>query len=119
MNDHKVFEMGNLRLQCGMILPNAQLTYQTYGKLAADKSNVVLYPTSYGAHHMDIEWLIGLGRILDLFRIELNKSHIPQFIWSCHHKNSSPGCSPGQIVANNQVIINTIKPDYRSTIATI
>ncbi|MBT3533148.1 MAG: alpha/beta fold hydrolase [Rhodospirillaceae bacterium] len=65
MNDYKVFELGNLRLQCGMVLPNAQLTYQTYGTLAADKSNVILYPTSYGAHHMDIEWLIGPGRILD------------------------------------------------------
>ena len=65
MNDYKVFELGNLTLQCGMILPGAQLTYQTYGKLAADKSNVVLYPTSYGAHHMDIEWLIGPGGILD------------------------------------------------------
>ena len=65
MNDYKIFELGNLRLQGGMILPNARLTYQTYGALAADKSNVVLYPTSYGAHHMDIEWLIGPGRILD------------------------------------------------------
>jgi homoserine O-acetyltransferase/O-succinyltransferase len=61
----QVFELGNLRLQCGMTLPNAQLTYQTYGELAADKSNVVLYPTSYGAHHTDIEWLIRRGGILD------------------------------------------------------
>ena len=58
MNDYKIFELGNLRLQGGMILPNARLTYQTYGALAADKSNVVLYPTSYGAHHMDIEYSI-------------------------------------------------------------
>ncbi|MBC8242429.1 MAG: alpha/beta fold hydrolase, partial [Alphaproteobacteria bacterium] len=65
MTEFKVFELGNLRLQCGMTLPKAQLTYQTYGSLAADKSNVVLYPTSYGAQHTDIEWLIGPGRILD------------------------------------------------------
>jgi homoserine O-acetyltransferase len=65
MNDYKVFELGSLRLQRGMTLPNAQLTYQTYGTLAADKSNVVLYPTSYGAQHMDIEWLIRPGGILD------------------------------------------------------
>ena len=65
MNDYKVFELGNLRLQRGMTLPNAQLTYQTYGQLAADKSNAVLYPTSYGAQHMDIEWLIRPGGILD------------------------------------------------------
>ena len=65
MNDHKVFDLGNLALQGDMTLPGAQLTYQTYGKLAADKANVVLYPTSYGAHHTDIEWLIGPGKILD------------------------------------------------------
>ena len=65
MNDYKVFELGNLALQGGITLPGAQLTYQTYGKLAADKANAVLYPTSYGAHHMDIEWLIGPGQILD------------------------------------------------------
>ncbi|MDE0943328.1 MAG: alpha/beta fold hydrolase [Alphaproteobacteria bacterium] len=65
MNDYKVFELGALALQGGMTLPGAQLTYQTYGKLAADKSNVVLYPTSYGAQHMDIDWLIRPGGILD------------------------------------------------------
>jgi homoserine O-acetyltransferase len=61
MNDHKVFDLGDLRLHGGMTLPGAQLTYQTYGKLAGDKSNVILY----AAHHTDIEWLIGPGRILD------------------------------------------------------
>ena len=46
-------------------MPRAFLAYKTYGTLAADKSNAVLYPTSYGAHHTDIDWLIGPGRILD------------------------------------------------------
>ena len=55
MDEKKIFDLGNLRLQSGMVLPNAQLTYQTYGKLAADRSNVILFPTSYGAHHTDIE----------------------------------------------------------------
>ena len=65
MTDYKNFELGDLHLQCGMILPKSRLAYQTYGELAADKSNVVLYPTSYGAHHTDIEWLIRPGGILD------------------------------------------------------
>ena len=38
---------------------------KTYGALAPDKSNVILYPTSYGAHHTDIDWLIGRDRVLD------------------------------------------------------
>ena len=63
--DHAVFDLGPLRLQRGMTLPNARLAYKTYGTLNADKSNAVLYPTSYGAQHTDTEWLIGAGRVLD------------------------------------------------------
>lgn len=60
-----VFEIPNLKLQRGMTLPRAKLVYKTYGRLARDKSNVILYPTSYGAQHHDTEWLIGPGRVLD------------------------------------------------------
>ena len=65
MTDHEVFELGPLVLQRGLTLPSAHVAFKTYGRLAPDKSNCVLYPTSYGAHHIDIEWLIGPGRILD------------------------------------------------------
>ncbi|MEM9004687.1 MAG: alpha/beta fold hydrolase [Cyanobacteria bacterium P01_F01_bin.86] len=59
------FTLQNFELQCGVVLPEANLVYQTYGELAGDRANVILYPTSYGAQHMDIDWLIGPGRILD------------------------------------------------------
>jgi homoserine O-acetyltransferase/O-succinyltransferase len=59
------FNLGSTVLQRGMTVPSLQVVYQTYGTLAADKRNAVLYPTSYGAQHTDIEWLIGAGRILD------------------------------------------------------
>jgi homoserine O-acetyltransferase/O-succinyltransferase len=62
------FVLRDFRLAAGWTLPEAKLVYRTYGELAPDKSNVVLYPTSYGAHHTDIEWLIGPGRILDTSR---------------------------------------------------
>lgn len=65
MSEHSVFELGTTRLQRGMTVPNARLVYKTYGTLAPDKSNVVLYPTSYGAQHSDTEWLIAPDRILD------------------------------------------------------
>jgi hypothetical protein len=42
-----------------------QLVYQTYGELNGDRSNAILYPTSYGAQHTDIEWLIRGNGILD------------------------------------------------------
>ena len=63
--DYALFELENLVLQRGITLPRAQVAYKTYGRLAADKSNVILYPTSYGAQHFDTEWLIGPGRVLD------------------------------------------------------
>jgi len=63
--DHETFELGPLALQRGLTLPRAHLAYKSYGRLAPDKSNVILYPTSYGAHHTDIDWLIGPGRVLD------------------------------------------------------
>lgn len=65
MSEPEIFELGQVQLQRGLTLPRASLAYKTYGTLAADKRNAVLYPTSYGAHHTDIDWLIGPGRILD------------------------------------------------------
>jgi homoserine O-acetyltransferase/O-succinyltransferase len=63
--DGNVFELGTFRLHSGGLLPNARLVYRTYGTLAPDRANVVLYPSSYGAHHSDLEWLVSKGGILD------------------------------------------------------
>lgn len=52
-------------LQCGQTLPEVRLVYQTYGQLNCDRTNAILYPTSYGAQHSDIDWLIKPGGILD------------------------------------------------------
>lgn len=65
MNGYDVFELGDVALQSGRTLPEAKLAYKTYGRLAPDRSNVILYPTSYGAQHFDTEWLIGPDRVLD------------------------------------------------------
>jgi homoserine O-acetyltransferase len=65
VNDHQVFELGDLALQSGATLPDARLVHKTYGKLNVDKSNAILYPTSYSAQHSDIEWLIGEDGVLD------------------------------------------------------
>ena len=59
------FKLKNFNLQCGETLAEANLVYQTYGELNSDKSNVILYPTSYGAQHPDIEWLIKPESVLD------------------------------------------------------
>ncbi|RFS83102.1 alpha/beta fold hydrolase [Actinomadura spongiicola] len=59
------FELGDFVLQGGATLRGAQLTYETYGELAADKSNAIVYPTWYSGRHQDNEWLIGEGMALD------------------------------------------------------
>lgn len=51
--------LGNLALPCGHTLPEAQLTYLQIGELNADRSNLILVPTSYGARPDDLAWLAG------------------------------------------------------------
>ena len=65
MNSSKSFTLENFELQCGVTLPAATIVYQTYGELNLDRSNVILYPTSYGAQHPDLDWLIRPDGILD------------------------------------------------------
>ncbi|PZU91328.1 MAG: homoserine acetyltransferase [Pseudanabaena sp.] len=60
-----LFVIKDLELQCGKVLPKAEIVYQTYGELNSDRSNVILYPTSYGAQHLDIQWLVRADGILD------------------------------------------------------
>jgi homoserine O-acetyltransferase len=61
----RVFVLGDFPLASGGVLRDARLVYRTHGVLARDRSNVVLYPTSYGAQHPDLEWLVRPDGILD------------------------------------------------------
>ncbi len=65
MNDHEVFDLGDVVLQQGATLRDAKLSYKTYGTLNEDKSNAVVYPTWYSGRHWENEWLIGEGMTLD------------------------------------------------------
>jgi homoserine O-acetyltransferase len=60
-----VFRLGDLALHRGGVLPDARLVWKAHGTLSPARDNVVLYPTSYGAQHPDLEWLIGPDGILD------------------------------------------------------
>lgn len=64
-SDFNTFEAGNVMLQSGTVFRDMRLAYKTYGRLNADKSNVILYPTSFAAQHGDIDWLIEPGAALD------------------------------------------------------
>src|SRR6201989_709103 len=60
-----VYEGGDLFLQSGSRVPSARLSWKAHGTLSAARDNVVIYPTSFGAQHPDLEWLIGPDKILD------------------------------------------------------
>ncbi|RKP47686.1 alpha/beta fold hydrolase [Pararobbsia silviterrae] len=65
MMDYKLFDLGDVKLQSGMTIPDAKLAYKTYGELNAAKDNVIVYPTWYSGQHYENEWLIGAGKALD------------------------------------------------------
>ena len=65
VKDYEVFEAGDLKLQSGETLRGGRLAYKTYGRLNADKDNVVVFPTFFGGQHTHNEGMIGEGKALD------------------------------------------------------
>ncbi len=53
------FALGDFPLAGGGHMAAAWLDYRVYGTLAEDRSNLVLYPSSYGAWPEDIDWVVG------------------------------------------------------------
>jgi homoserine O-acetyltransferase len=60
-----VFDLGDLPLQSGEVLPAARLSWKAHGTLSAARDNVIVYPTSYSAQHPGLEWAIGPDSLLD------------------------------------------------------
>jgi homoserine O-acetyltransferase len=53
------FGLGRFPLACGDSLEDGQLQYRVYGELNRLRTNLVLYPSSYGAWPDDIDWVVG------------------------------------------------------------
>jgi homoserine O-acetyltransferase/O-succinyltransferase len=51
--------LGDWPLQCGHTIPQAHIRCVCIGELNADRSNLILVPTSYGARPDDLAWLAG------------------------------------------------------------
>lgn len=62
---HRRFELGELRLESGTVLPAANILYVTYGKLNGRKDNAVLVASFHGGNHHGYDFLIGPGLALD------------------------------------------------------
>lgn len=65
MTKEGIWSADHVRLQRGGTLKQARIVWKTYGTLSPKRDNVILYPTSYGAHHTDIEWLVDVRHCLD------------------------------------------------------
>lgn len=55
----QAFELGDVELACGKTIPQARVVYRQIGDLNADRSNLILVPTSYGAQPADLAWTAG------------------------------------------------------------
>jgi homoserine O-acetyltransferase len=53
------FELGDVLLHGGQTIPDAQIGYGIAGELNQDRTNLILIPTSYGARHLDLAWMVG------------------------------------------------------------
>ena len=65
MTGHKTYALGDVTLQSGDALKNAQLAYATYGTLNPAADNAVLLPTFYTGTHLRNEALFGSSRAID------------------------------------------------------
>jgi homoserine O-acetyltransferase len=57
--------IGDLKLRNGGVIRNCRIGYRTFGKLNADKSNVVVFPTWAGGTTEQLKSSIGPGRLVD------------------------------------------------------
>jgi homoserine O-acetyltransferase len=60
-----IFDLGDVELQSGVVLPRARLAYETHGTLNAARDNAIVYPTAYAGRHSDNALFIGAGRAFD------------------------------------------------------
>lgn len=65
MQGPRTFALGNVKLQSGATLNNAQIAYATYGELNPAADNAVLLPTFFTGTHLRNEALFGPGRAID------------------------------------------------------
>src|SRR5215469_16129701 len=58
-------DFGEFKLKNGSVIHDFRIGYRTLGKLNADKSNAILWPTWLGGTSQDLLEFIGPGKVLD------------------------------------------------------
>jgi homoserine O-acetyltransferase len=57
--------IGDLKLQSGGVIRNCRIGYRSFGKLNADKSNMIVFPTWAGGTTEQLQSNIGPGKLVD------------------------------------------------------
>jgi homoserine O-acetyltransferase len=63
--EQQVARIGDLRLENASVIRDCVIGYRTFGKLNADKSNVVVFPTAFGWRSVGLAARIGPGKLID------------------------------------------------------
>src|SRR5260370_28674188 len=112
--ESRIFTIRDLALECGKVLPEAAIAYETYGRLAATGRNAVLLAHGFTSSHHAAgryasgkaprgvfehepgwwEALVGPGRAIDTDRLFAVSSHMPGSSYGSTHP-ASPDPSPG------------------------
>lgn len=64
-NEQKFAELGAFKLENGEVIQDCKLGYRTFGKLNADKSNAVLFPTWFGGKSDQLAGNFGKDKMVD------------------------------------------------------
>ena len=86
------FIIKNFKTESGVLLPEARITYGTYGKLNAAGDNAILLPSHYMAKFTGYGWLIGPGKALDP-----NKFFLVSTELFGNGRSSSPSIAPAPL----------------------
>src|SRR5215510_5258364 len=58
-------QLGDFKLESGEVIRDCRIGYRTFGKLNADKSNVIIFPTWAGGTTEQLQSNIGPGKLLN------------------------------------------------------
>ena len=76
--DYEVFDLGDVTLQSGAVLPDAKLAYKTHGALNESRDNVIVIPTYYTGTHVSNDGYIDAMSALDPGRYFI--PHFPSIV---------------------------------------
>lgn len=74
--EDRFFVMQNVRLECGVTLPELRIAYRVDGELNAERDNAIVTGTSFGATPDNLDYLVGPGRALDTDRYCVIRTHM-------------------------------------------